>query len=119
MGSALVITTDGVIAELEMPKPGPHLKFMYRAMGCELVEVVALRPGLDMWLDEEGMRNDSVNMLATSLARLFGRRRQPYYGTALLAGRRGADAVGLDEKAVTRIRWLLGQLTAGLQELDQ
>lgn len=59
-----------------------------------LVDVVALSPQLDMWINDEGIvRGMAVNPIATQIARLCGRTTQPYYGPVVLTG--GADQDGV------------------------
>lgn len=58
-----------------------------------LVDVVALCTHLDMWVNDEGIvRGMEVNHSATDIARLCGRRDQPYYGPVVFTG--GPDGEG-------------------------
>jgi len=120
LSSALVITVDGTVAELEWPAAGPDgehpsiLHFMYRMMGCDTVDVVRLAPGLDMWLDDYGMGLQPVNPLATMLARAFGYMSQPYYGTVLLSGVDGFESVGLSPRKVMAARRFLNSISGVL-----
>ncbi|NLG22213.1 MAG: DUF3846 domain-containing protein [Actinomycetales bacterium] len=84
--SALLIAEDGEIAEVDLSATDT-LRTMYQVIGCSSVDVVRLTTNLDMWIDDEGMITDRpVNVLATLLARHFGRTYQPYCGPALLGG---------------------------------
>ncbi|MDQ1539085.1 MAG: hypothetical protein QOE58_3478, partial [Actinomycetota bacterium] len=61
---------------------------MYKAIGCDLVDIVQLSHGpdlrLDMWLDDEGLHTQRMNPYATRLAQHFGFIWQGYFGRILL-----------------------------------
>ena len=50
------------------------LKEMYELIGCSLVEMISLRDGRTMWMDEEGKFKDPhvLNSLATTMLREAG-----------------------------------------------
>jgi hypothetical protein len=82
---ALRLGVDGEITEVEMPADADsHLATIRGAIGCQLVDVVALTQRLDMWLDDEGMYTQPVNPIATALARRHGFTWQPYFGAVVL-----------------------------------
>lgn len=49
------------------------LKPMYAVLRCGLVERIRLNHGIDLWLDEDGMYNQKVNMTLSVLAARLGR----------------------------------------------
>ena len=110
---ALRLTSDGDLRriDLEAGPGGDHLRAMYDQIGCDLVECVGLRDGLDMWVDEEGKLKDSwnLNLAATAVLQRHG---VPdlVAGTALLTG--GADeegnTLGISDEAADEVRRLLG-----------
>lgn len=69
------INLDGSTEPLELPdgSEAGQLRYLYDAIGCTTVEVVQLvlpgpgRPGLDMWIDEEGLCKESPLNVAASL----------------------------------------------------
>lgn len=87
MSCALVIGIDGGVTELEVPATShDRLQALYAAIGCHTVDVVRLTTRLDMWVDDEGMFTQPVNLAATVLARHYGRTAQFYHGPAVIAG---------------------------------
>ena len=50
---AAIIEQDGDIHPINLDRTD-MLDAMYRAIGCNLVDVVGLAENLDMWLDDEG-----------------------------------------------------------------
>ncbi len=59
---AFFVGTNGVIRRLESLE-GKEMSFkeMYPIIGCDTIEHVGLKKGVDMWCDEEGlMKNDAV-----------------------------------------------------------
>ena len=85
MSVALVLHPDGDVMELNLPaNVKDNLTTLRKAIGCRLVDVVALTDRLDMWIDDEGVYEQAVNPVATALARRFGFRWQDYYGPVVL-----------------------------------
>lgn len=76
---------------------------MYTIIDCHSVDVVRLAPGIDMWIDDEGMMTSDINPLATAVARTYGWTHQPYFGTALITGNKGPNTTGLTDAQVTDI----------------
>jgi hypothetical protein len=97
MGAAIVIQPDGEITEVNL-KPGvSHLPLMREHLNCQKVDVVALTDCLDMWIDDEGLFGQPVNLAATALARYFGCVSQRYHGPVLLCGvDAGGASIDLD-----------------------
>lgn len=90
MVTGLRITVDGSVQKVEI-LTNAILAGLYAAIGCTAVDVVRLTDQLDMWVDDEGLYNSSINPLATKLAHHFqsdipARYRQPYFGTAVFLG---------------------------------
>lgn len=89
---AIKIDTDGTVAEHQWDAAEQSLGHLQGAVGG-YVDVVALAPDLDMWLNDEGLINGSgINPVATALAREQGMTHQPYAGTVVLTG--GCDQSG-------------------------
>ena len=104
--AAVRISPDGALNEIALPSGDGCLHTLYREIGCGSVDLVRLTPQLDMWLDDEGMYTQDLNVLATFMARRLGWTQQPYFGPVVITG--GADANcdvrGLDPAAVTMLR---------------
>lgn len=88
---ALAVYPDGAVTEVALPA-GRVLEALYGVIGCRCVDVVRLREGLDMWVDDEGMLAGDASEPATRLARTYGFVWQPYFGVVVVTG--GADAAG-------------------------
>lgn len=82
--SALVIRPNGDLVEVDLKPKTSHLSLMREHLGCSAVDVVRLTSELDMWIDDEGLYTQPVNMPATILARRYGYTWQPYHGPALV-----------------------------------
>jgi hypothetical protein len=108
MGTALVITPEGEVSTRQMPdNEGDTLTFLRTHIACDYIDLARLTTTLDMWLDDEGMFNRPVNLLATVLAQAYGLTSQNYYGTAVITGHDGPDTKGLTDD---QVRILLAQL---------
>jgi hypothetical protein len=83
VSTSLVLTPGGDVREVTLPDSG-SLHFMYQQMGCSTVDVVRLTSRLDMWIDDNGIYTQPVNVMATALAQRYGKVYQPYHGTVLL-----------------------------------
>lgn len=96
---------------------GEALPALQKAVGgC--VDVVSLTPGIDMWLNDEGMMLTDINGPATRLARLHGYRHQPYWGPVVITGHRQGETIGLSAAARAWLTgWLKGRCTAIFEEL--
>ncbi|MEV0996812.1 DUF3846 domain-containing protein [Nonomuraea sp. NPDC050202] len=108
MSTAIVLTPQGEIREVNLPTTGSSLDVMYREIGCRSVDVVRLTSRLDMWLDDEGIYTQEINPFATALARHHGYTYQPYFGTVLLCSVTDeGDSIDL---TVDQVRALLAHL---------
>jgi hypothetical protein len=109
---ALVLHEDGGITEI--PAPGIiGLAALRAAIGCAYVDVVRLTSVLDMWVDDEGMYNHPINIVATALARRYGYTWQPYHGPALIAGLTSdGDTIGLTPDQAHGVLTALADLVA-------
>jgi hypothetical protein len=106
MAVALVVHPDGHLEDVDLS--GDSLAAMCKAIGCALLDVVALTSRLDMWIDDEGMYTQQINPVATALARRHGFVWQPYFGPVVVLAT--SDAEG-DTHNLT-IDQLRGQLAA-------
>ena len=89
-------------AEFDATSSHARLRFMYEEIGCSTVDMVALTPTVDVWVDDEGMYNSQPNIVGATvvenLVRTTGRTlRQPLFGTLLFLSRDGEDATGLSD----------------------
>lgn len=91
---ALLIRTDGQFRLLDWPTdPNATLKVIYAAVDCTHFDAVHVTESITMWVDDEGLLNDSpANLPATLLYALHRPPHQLYHGHALFTG--GADAEG-------------------------
>lgn len=67
---AWFVGVNGTVRQLtELEGQELSLKAMYPIIGCDIVEHVGLKKGVDMWVDEEGLsKNDFiVNKKATEI----------------------------------------------------
>lgn len=93
--TALIIDCAGLASDVTIlaDENGGHLGGMYRALGCNLVDVVQLTARLDMWIDDEGILTEQpLNGSASYIALRYGFTWQYYHGTVLFAG--GPDENG-------------------------
>jgi len=73
---ALHLGVDNTIAHVPL-RPGQTLKDLYAVIDCRSVDCVQLNDTYDMWIDDEGLYTGRMNILATALARVFGRGADP------------------------------------------
>ncbi|MGK2237554.1 MAG: hypothetical protein ACI9JD_000097 [Rhodococcus sp. (in: high G+C Gram-positive bacteria)] len=86
--TAVKIDVNGQATIVELQADGQGVGKAFReALDCRNFDVVRLAPGLDMWIDDEGLFTDNpeVNRVATRIARSYGLRWQPYVGTVVFA----------------------------------
>lgn len=86
--TAVKIDVNGQATIVELQADGQGVgKAVREALDCRNFDVVRLAPGLDMWIDDEGLFTDDpeVNRVATRIARSYGLRWQPYVGTVVFA----------------------------------
>lgn len=105
---ALLVRVDGATEEVDLPGDKRNLDVMYEAMKCSRVDVVRIveaapgRPGLDMWIDDDGLFTKSPNIVASAIvAMITGRASEYYFGDVLFTG--GADSEG-DTLSLTRMQ---------------
>jgi hypothetical protein len=105
----VTITPDGEVRDAELDADNV-LAGLYEQIGCDMVDLVRLTPTLDMWLDDEGLvTGQPVNIVATWLARAFGWRHQPYFGTVVLAEHDDAgDTVSIRAELRATVREIVG-----------
>lgn len=103
---AVLIDLDGTVREvtLEPGRKGTFTDSIQSHVGG-LFTLVELADDLDMWMPDDAMPDPSdhdalaaaINPFATILAALHGPIPQPYFGPALLTGRRNSSAAGLTD----------------------
>src|SRR5436309_552678 len=90
------------------------LEAMRQVIGCGTVEVIRLPNNVDMWLDGEALLVDEpeANLFATAVLTALAPEwaGQTVFGTALLAGVRGAETVSLDQPSCNLIVGLVAVL---------
>lgn len=67
-----LVSVDGSVTRLtKFENKELSLKDMYATIGCQMIEHVGLKKGVDMWVDEEGLliSNPIMNHKATALYR--------------------------------------------------
>lgn len=76
------------------------------ALECSTFDVVRLAPGLDMWIDDDGLcvADPAINRVATRIARSYGLRWQPYAGTAVFTSNDGeGETQSLSENQIAAL----------------
>ncbi|WP_328898548.1 DUF3846 domain-containing protein [Streptomyces sp. NBC_00441] len=112
---ALLVRPSGLFQLLDWPGTN-SLKTLYDAIGCRHVDVADITPALSMWVDDEGVINNSpINIPATWLFQSQGTPRQPYFGNAVFTG--GTDFRG-DTRGLTEDQ-LLTLVVALLEDLPK
>jgi hypothetical protein len=109
---AITITPAGDIAVVDLTAGGRSTADGTRAeIGCRYFDVVTLTlPAtmgtVDMWVDDEGMGVEPVNVVATLVAKaLKPNVAQYYHGTALFASsNKEGDTIGLGEESLAMLR---------------
>ena len=81
-------TVEGVVVDVSESR----LAGMRAQIGCDLVDVVALDDGIDMWIDDEGLYRSVPNPVATVMAPMLGYATQRFHGTALFLAVDGEGA---------------------------
>ena len=115
---AITITTDAVITEHQWTPSDEDATLAHLQGACgALVDVLALAPGVDMWIPDEGMFDGSKpNAVATATAATYGVTHQNYHGTAAFTG--GPDPAGatlaLDPEQGEHLLALARRLATGL-----
>jgi len=114
-GKAVLLDVDDTVRTIPWPADtGDNLRAMYAAIGCRGIELVRLRGGLDMWIDDEGKfpEDAKVNSRGTFMAwrALAIDRRDVICGRALLTGRDAEDTVALTHGELADLGLRLGVL---------
>lgn len=90
------------------------LEALYDQIGCTTVDVVALSPEIDMWVDDEGALKPRVrvNQLASYIATRFDLPFQLYVGTVVFSGGPNTEgnATPLGKSARVRLLALIDEL---------
>lgn len=108
--------TDTKVEKVK-PKDGEDsLEFLYRNIGCKLVEIVRCEHGIDIYVDEEGLYSENEkrwNYPATALRTVSWLLRgvpvpynyPPIAGTAILASHNEeGDMVGLSDEQIAFLK---------------
>lgn len=116
-GKAVVLDVDGTVRTIDWPtSSADHLATLYSTIGCRGIELVRLRGGVDMWIDDEGKfpADATVNSRATFMAwrALAIDRRDVICGSAVLTGRDAEDAVALTPGQLVDLGLVLGESLA-------
>lgn len=100
--------TAGTVTAAELGEN--TLRGLYREIGCTTVDVVRVAPGIDGWIDDEGLYKEPLveNALFNEIAAYFGHDFQQYYGNVVLATvDEEGDTVPLSDSNVALIRTIL------------
>lgn len=98
MRKAVIIKSNGTSEVVEMPSADKELKFLQDAVGG-YVQVVTLREGLNIWVNEEGKLNRlPYNNTATIIwSAFFGDNTDIMVGDVIFTGGFGDDEEGTTE----------------------
>lgn len=88
------VTVDGTAEGVVVDVSESRLAGMRAQIGCDLVDVVRLDDGVDMWIDDEGLYRSGPNPVATVMAPMLGYAIQRFHGAALF--------LAVDEEGATR-----------------
>lgn len=89
----LRVGVDGTITDVSWDDDGTGALSALQQAVEGIIDLVALRPEVDMWLNDEGLHTHPVNMVATLVAKsLHPYIQQHYYGPVVFTG--GSDAEG-------------------------
>ena len=111
MKKAVLAKTSGEIRVLDVPENGNLLKWMYGAIGCDMIEIVRarnLKDGLVLVVDEEGLMKDvpSINLYGSYLYGTL-EHGQPIIGDMLILrefeGPDGGDLEGMDDETALEL----------------
>lgn len=111
MAKAIKVTPEGEVAILDMPE-GDTLQWLYKQIGCTMVDLVRLDEVHDMWMDDDFVTPPPVNGAATLLRALFRGEPlnldYPVYGSVILARHDGRGATtGLTDNDVRSFNIIL------------
>lgn len=113
-GKAVVLDLDGTVRTITWPSSSSdHLRTLYSVIDCRGIELVRLRGGVDMWIDDEGKfpADATVNSRATFMAwrALAIDRRDVICGVAVLTGRDEENSVALTHGELSDLGLVLGE----------
>ncbi|NNC14067.1 DUF3846 domain-containing protein [Planctomonas sp. JC2975] len=87
MLNGIVIDQEGTLSTVQIDSTTSQTRLagMYKALDCDLVDVVRLADGIDCWVDDEGLYNAGFNPVLT---RMTNRTRftSPLLGAGLFLG---------------------------------
>lgn len=102
---------------LTVDQYGSPIGMLCDQIGCQVVQLVRLAGGLDLWLDEEALvfldRNDraavaaAVNPVATMIASRTAPLRQPIFGVAVFLGGDRDSSAGLSIEQLDELERLV------------
>ena len=116
----LRVAKDGTAQRvaLRLDEYGSPVGMLCEQIGCDLVELVRLGGGVDLWVDEEAVlfvRLDdraavahAVNPVATMIGSRTGRLRQPIFGVAVFLCGDGQRSAGLSDEQLDELEHLVG-----------
>jgi hypothetical protein len=106
---------------LTVDQYGSPVGMLCEQIGCQVVQLVRLAGGLDLWLDEEALvfldLDDraavaaAVNPVATMIASRTAALRQPVFGVAVFLGGDGECSGGLSVEQLDELEWLAAALS--------
>jgi len=65
---AVSVNPDGEVREVDLGAGADQLGALYRAIGCDVLDLLTVTPQLLLWVDDKGVVNGSpVNTVATAL----------------------------------------------------
>lgn len=106
---------------LKVDQYGSPIGMLCEQIGCQVVQLVRLAGGLDLWLDEEALvfldLNDraavtaAVNPVATMIASRTASLRQPIFGVAVFLGGDGETSAGLSVEQLDELERLVALST--------
>lgn len=84
----IVISTDGIISTETVPGGSSTLRDLQRlAADGGYVDAFPVRPGLDAWVDDEGVYKSELNIVGTYILRKLNEQIvQPIHGDIVLTG---------------------------------
>lgn len=113
---------------LTVDQYGSPIGMLCEQIGCQVVQLVRLAGGLDLWLDEEALvfldLNDraavaaAVNPVATMIASRTAPLRQPILGVAVFLGGDGESSAGLSVEQLDELERLVALSTEILTRGD-
>lgn len=115
----LRVAKDGTATRvpLALDEYGSPVGMLCEQIGCQLVQLVTLAGGLELWLDEEALVfldvgdraavAAAVNPVATMIASRTAPLRQPVFGVAVFLGGDGESSAGLSAEQLDELERLV------------